>query len=101
MNKQLHLLFPSQDLIATAERLLGETPGRSVRLGTGELLQDGIRSLVYRFPILDGLPQTPASVIVKQVKSTERAPYDPGRATMPAWTFFNEWGSLQFLGTLA
>ena len=64
---QPHPLSPSQALITIAERLLGG----STRLGAGELLQDGIRSLVYRFPILDGPPQTPASVIVKQVKSTE------------------------------
>jgi len=100
MNKQRHPLPPSQALMTTAERLLGQTFGKSVRLGAGALLQDGIRSLVYRFPVLDGLPQTPASVIVKHVKSTERAPYDPTRATMPAWAFFNEWASLQFLGTI-
>ena len=68
---QPHPLSPSQALMTAAERLLGKTFGESVHLGTGELLQDGIRSLVYRFPILDGPPQTPASVIVKQVKSTE------------------------------
>jgi hypothetical protein len=98
---QPHPLPPSQALMTTAERLLGETIGRSVRLGAGELLQDGIRSLVYRFPLLDGPARTPASVIVKQVKSTQRVPYDPTRATMPAWAFFNEWASLQFLDTIA
>ena len=98
---QPHILPPSQALIATAERLLSEALGGCIRLGAGALLQDGIRSLVYRFPILDGLPQAPTSVIVKQVKSTERAPYEPQRATMPAWAFFNEWASLQFLRIIA
>lgn len=39
---------------------------------------------------------------MKQVKSTEKAPYEPDKATMPAWTFMNEWASLKFLeNTLA
>jgi hypothetical protein len=91
----------SQELITVAERLLGEALGGSARLGTGELLRDGIRALVYRFPVLDGPAQLPASGIVKHVKSTEKAPYEPQRATMPAWIFFNERASLQILSTIA
>jgi hypothetical protein len=98
---QPFLLPLSQEHITLTERLLGEALGGSIRLGTGELLQDGIRTLVSRFPVLDGPAQMPVSVIVKHVKSTEKAPYEPQRATMPAWTFFNEWASLQFLNTIA
>lgn len=92
---------PAQNLILTVERMLGETLGENVLFDTGELLQDGIRSLAYRFHILIGSSHTPGSVIVKQVKSTDQAPYAPERATLPAWTFFNEWASLQFLDSKA
>jgi len=88
---------PTQELILTAEHVLDETLGRHVSLDTGELLQDGIRSYTYRFRLFEGPHHAPTSVIVKQVKSTDKAPYVPQSATIPAWTFFNEWASLQFL----
>ncbi|GAC1345438.1 MAG: hypothetical protein NVS4B7_10110 [Ktedonobacteraceae bacterium] len=92
---------PSQSIITTAERVLSEAFGGTVHLGEGENLQGGLRSLVYRFNILEGPSHTPASVIVKQVKSTEDASYDPDSPTIPAWTLFNEWASLQFLEEIA
>ncbi len=91
---------PTQEIIDTAERVLAETFGGAVRVDEGEDLQGGMRALVYRFKILDGPGSAPASVIVKQVKSTEKERYEPDRATMPLWSFFNEWASLQFLGEL-
>ncbi len=86
-----------QELILVAQRVLSAFLGEKVLLEPGEVLQDGIRSFTYRFRLLEGPDHAPTSVIVKQVKSTEQAPYDPKRATIPAWTFFNEWASLQFL----
>ena len=91
----------AQELILTAERVLGEALGESIMFDTGEVLQDGIRSLTYRFRLLEGPSYAPISVIVKQVKSTDQAPYAPKSATLPAWTFFNEWASLQFLDNRA
>lgn len=90
-----------KEMIETAEKVLLEARGGKVRLGAGEDLQGGTRSQVYRFKVLDGPSGMPASVIVKQVKSTEKAPYAPDNATIPAWTLFNEWASLQFLGEIA
>jgi hypothetical protein len=88
---------PTPDLILTAERVLSNALGQRILLDTGEVLQDGIRAMTYRFCLLEGPNHAPTSVIVKQVKSTDKAPYTPQRATIPAWTFFNEWASLQFL----
>ncbi len=96
MQPQIH---PSaREFILTVERVLGEALGERVLLNPGEILQDGIRSLTYRFRLLEGPDHGPTSVIVKQVKSTDQARYAPKCATIPAWTFFNEWASLQFLG---
>lgn len=92
---------PSQELIDNAEHLLAKIFGGKVRLDKGEDLQGGSRTHVYRFKILAGPSHAPASVIVKQVKSTQRARYELDKATMPVWAFFNEWASLQFLAELA
>jgi len=91
----------SQELITTAENILSETFGRLIQLDEGEDLQGGTRSYVYRFNILNISSDMPESVIVKQAKSSEKSVYDPDKATIPAWTFFNEWASLQFLGEIA
>jgi len=86
---------------ATAERLLAEQFGGTVRLVEGTDLQGGSRYQVYRFVVVEGPDEALGSVIVKQVKATEKAPYRPDSATIPAWTLFNEWASLQFLGEVA
>src|SRR5689334_19946716 len=85
----------------TAERLLTETFGCNVRLGEGRDLGGSPRTKVYRFPVIEGAGALPASVIVKQAHSTEKAPYIPERAVEPAWTLFNDWASLQFLSQVA
>ena len=92
---------PAQEMKATAERLLAEKFGGTVLLGEGTDLQGGTRNLVYRFPLLEGPDRVPASVIVKQAKDTEKFPFLPDSATIPAWTLFNEWASLQFLSGVA
>src|SRR5579885_507018 len=91
----------AQEALNSAERLVSEALGADLRFSAGERLQDGFRAQVYRFHLSDCADQAPPSVIVKRVKSTARAPYDPTSATVPAWTFFNEWASLQFLNELA
>ena len=63
---------PSQETIGIAESVLSTVFGGRVRLDKGENLQGGIRMQVYRFSMVDAPSKAPASVIVKQVKSTER-----------------------------
>lgn len=92
---------PSQAAIAEAEKLLSATFGGSIHLDAGDDLGGSNRSLVYRFNVLDGPGDAPASVIVKQAHSTADALYQPDRPTLPAWTLFNDWASLQFLSQLA
>jgi len=91
----------AQEALTWAERLVSKALSAETKISAGEQLQDGLRAQVYRFHLRERSSQLPASVIVKQVKTTARAPYDPDRAAVPAWTLFNEWASLQFLNELA
>jgi len=92
---------PSQDLITSAEWILSKTLGSTIQLGEGEDLHGGTRTNVYRCSVLTGPLDAPKSVIVKQVKSSREGTYNPDKATIPAWTFFNEWASLQFMSDIA
>jgi len=92
---------PSLETITIAEKLLSEAFGGSVRLNEGDDLGGSNRTEVYRFRVLEGPGDVPATVIVKQAHSTADALYNPDTATIPAWTFFNEWASLQFLSQIA
>lgn len=92
---------PYQDLITIAERVLSKTLGYIIQLSEGEDLYGGSRSIVYRFSVLNAPPEAPKSVIVKQVKSSLQGTYNPDKATVPAWTLFNEWASLQFMSDIA
>jgi len=91
---------PSFETITLAEKLLAEVFGGMVRLDEGDDLGGSNRTTVYRFKILEGAGNVPASVIVKHVHSTSDAVYDPHTGTIPAWTFLNEWASLQFLSQI-
>jgi hypothetical protein len=91
----------AQEALTCAERLVSKALSAALRFSAGEQLQDGLRAQVYRFHLCERSSQLPASVIVKQVKPTARAPYDPDSTAVPAWTLFNEWASLQFLNELA
>lgn len=92
---------PSLETITVAEKLLSEVFGGTVQLDQGNDLGGSNRSQVYRFSILEGPGEVPASVIVKQAHSTSDAAYKPDSGTIPAWTFLNEWASLQFLSQAA
>lgn len=87
----------SAELIDRVEHMLNERFSDSIRVESAQELQDGIRSRVYRLSLHSQSDNSAKSVIVKQVKSTEREPYIPDDAIIPAWTFFNEWASLEFL----
>lgn len=88
---------PSFETITLAEKLLSEAFGGTVRLNNGDDLGGSNRTQVYRFRVLEGPSDAPTTVIVKQAHSTANAVYHPETATIPAWTFLNEWASLQFL----
>lgn len=92
---------PSLETITLAEKLLSEEFGATVRLDEGDDLGGSTRTKVHRFRVLEGPGDGPATVIVKQAHSTEGAVYAPDQATIPAWTLFNEWASLQFLSQIA
>lgn len=92
---------PALETITIAEKLLSETFGGRVRLDEGDDLGGSNRTQVYRFKILEGPAALPATVIVKRAHSTADAVYQPDTATIPAWTFLNEWASLQFLEQIA
>lgn len=92
---------PSLETIALAEKLLSEAFGGTVRVDEGDDLGGSNRTQVYRFRVLEGPGDVPATVIVKQAHSTTDAVYHPDTATIPAWTFLNEWASLQFLSRVA
>lgn len=91
---------PILETMVTTERLLSETFGVRVRLGEPNDLGGSRRTKVYRFRLFDPVGNLPASVIVKQAYSTTESIYSPDLPTMPAWTFFNDWASLQFLNQL-
>jgi Phosphotransferase enzyme family len=94
MNEDTHLLTSTK---AIAESILTETFEESVRLGEGSDLGGSKRSLVLRFPVLDGPMTSPESVIVKRAAA---ANFDPDTSNEPAWLLFNDWASLQFLGEI-
>jgi hypothetical protein len=82
-----------------AERLLVQSWATPVRLeGEPAHLGGSHRSLVYRFNLVEGPSQAPASLIVKRANPKAGPGYQPDLAEAPAWTLFNEWASLQFLG---
>lgn len=91
----------SLETITIAEKLLSEEFGGRVRLNEGDDLGGSNRTQIYRFRVLEGPGDVPATVIVKQTHSTADAVYHPDTATIPAWTFLNEWASLQFLSQVS
>jgi hypothetical protein len=88
---------PSLETITLAEKLLFEVFGGIVRLDEGDKLGGSNRTQVYRFNVVEGPGDVPATVIVKQAHSSAHAAYSPDTGTIPAWTFLNEWAGLQFL----
>jgi len=82
------------------ETILGKRFGGAVRLDPGAALDPGRRAQVYRFTVLEGPADLPATVIAKRAGGTAGEPYDPDRPTGPAWGLFNEWAGLQFLDAL-
>lgn len=92
-----HIMHKPETLSLTAtiaERVLAETFGGSVRLGSSCDLGGSARSSVQRCPIIEGPVSAPASVIVKQANSDT---FDPDTANDAAWMLFNDWASMQFL----
>lgn len=85
---QQHQKPPPSHIITTAEQLLAEALGGTVRLRIGDTLTASGRTNVYRLRVLAGPDNAPVNVIVKQLQK------------LPACTFFNDWASLQFLSQI-
>lgn len=87
------------DLITTkaAEGVLTKAFGAHVRLEVGDV--DGLsgRTHVHRALVTGGGSAAPTSVIVKQPRAQDDAPYDPTRPGGVASTFFGEWAGLELL----
>jgi hypothetical protein len=86
-----------------AEQLLAAAPAGPMRLEPDVELDGSDRSHVYRFRVIDGLPDAPASVIVKRAALGEGEIYDLDASMFPApaWRLYNDWAGLQFLTHVA
>jgi hypothetical protein len=58
------------ETLRLAEQLLTAAPVGPMRLEPGMKLGDSDRSHVYRFRVIDGLPESPGSVIVKRPRKS-------------------------------
>ena len=72
---------------AIAERVLTETFHGTVFLGEGGDLGGSKRSLVLRFPVVEGPVLAPESVIVKRAANAD---FDSDTSNESAWLLFNE-----------
>ena len=67
----------SLETITIAEKLLSEAFGGRVRLNEEDDLGGSNRTQIYRFSVIEGPGDVPATVIVKQAHSTADAIYNP------------------------
>ena len=98
------MVAPNDDWVQTktaTEKALSDVLNGKVRLDDGANLGGSNRSHVYRFNLLDGPQDAPASVVVKRAAIRGDESYDPGANEGPAWRLFNDWAGLQFLGQVA
>ena len=95
MRDEGSLIFEMKD---RAERVLCARFGDGVRLDGGENLGGSDRSYTYRYVVVDGPDQVPASAVVKKARSWDEGKvYDPDVAEDPAAGLFNDWAGLDFL----
>ena len=81
-----------------AESVLSARFGGSVKLDGGEDLGGSDRSYTYRYVVVDGPDQVPASAAVKMARQWgDSGPYDPDVAENPAIGLLNDWAGLEFL----
>lgn len=83
--------------IAVAEKVLAKTFRDNVHLAFGE--KEGLsgRTHVHRLEVVQGPPEVPQTLIMKQARSREDQPYAPDALGGPASRLFNDWAGLQFL----
>ena len=91
---------PEQKLeadLAIAENVLSTRFGNQIQLAFGE--KEGLsgRTYVHRLNVVQGAPEVPQSLIMKQARAGEDQPYDPDAIGGPASRLFDEWAGLQFL----
>lgn len=82
----------------TTETILAAPFRSAVRLGAGHSFGSSAYSRVLRFPVIDGPPFAPASVIVKQRMVRTLARSSPSESV--SWLIFNDWAGLQCFGQL-
>lgn len=80
-----------------AEKVLSARFGGGVRLDGGSDLGGSNRSYTYRYVIVDGPDQVPASVVVKKARPWGQRGYNPDVAENPAIGLLNDWAGLEFL----
>jgi hypothetical protein len=85
------------EMIEVLEKLLSQRFEGKVRLDHAGALRSSGRSKVNRFHMIEGPPDAPNSVIVKEAVAIGGEAYDPALPGGPAWRLFNEWAGLQFL----
>lgn len=91
---------PTIELISVVERMLADAFSGGVRLGDWHDLSSSNRAFTYRFRVLSGMSDAPSTVIVKQARFAAQSLASSDEVEMAAWTFYNEWASLQFLEQL-
>ena len=89
---------PSQELLDHATMLLAKNFQAAVSVTEAEHLRGSTRSLVFRLHLASA-SAAPQTVILKAANPKD-VPFAPDSPTIPAWSFFNEWASLQFLTAL-
>ena len=83
------------EMKASAERILSQRFGGQVQLDEGDDLGGSNRSYVYRYVVVDGPSEVPASSVVKKIRSQRVG--ESGDAELE---FFNDWAGLEFLAEL-
>lgn len=85
-----------------AEKVLSVRFGSAVRFDGGEDLGGSDRSYTYRYVVIDGPDEVPASAVVKKVRPwSDGKAYDPDVAENPAIGLLNDWAGLEFLNEVS
>lgn len=80
-----------------AEGVLSRRFGGGVRLDEGADLGGSNRSYTYRYVVVDGPDEGPASVAVKKARDWGGGKYDPDAEEGPSVGLLNDWAGLEFL----
>lgn len=87
-----------QEDLAVAEQVMAARFGGKVRLALGDKEGLNRRDYVHRLNVVQGPPEAPQTLIMKQARRRADQPYASDEAEGPASRLFDEWAGLQFLG---